>query len=66
MTQVTILEQASKIIQALGGQWDAVAKAVQAAQQALQEEDAYIERLAEQFGYGEDWGVRYDAVGERG
>ena len=65
MTQVTILEQASRIIQSLGEQWEVVAKAVQAAQKALQDEDAYIELLAEQFGYGEDWGVRYDAIGER-
>ena len=66
MTQVTILEQASRIIQSLGEQWEVVAKAVQAAQKALQDEDAYIELLAEQFGYGDDWGVRYDAMGERG
>ena len=65
MADVTVLEKARAILASLGGQWSQVAQQIDAAKQALVDENERLERLAEQLGFGEDWGVRYDAVGER-
>lgn len=65
MAEVTVLEKAISIIASLGGQWDELMQLLNAAKQALLDENEQIECLAERLGFGEDWGVRYDAVRER-
>lgn len=65
MAEVTVLEKAKAIVASLGQPWAEVAQMIEAAKQALLDENERIERLAEQLGFGEDWGVRYDAVGEQ-
>lgn len=65
MADVTVLERAKSIVASLGQPWDALVQLIDEAKQALLDENEHLERLAEQLGYGEDWGVRYDAIGER-
>ncbi len=65
MADVTVLERAKSIVASLGQPWDALVQLIDEAKQALLDENERLERLAEQLGYGEDWGVRYDAIGER-
>lgn len=65
MADVTVLEKAKEIVASLGQPWDALVQLIDEAKQALLDENERLERLAEQLGYGEDWGVRYDAIGER-
>ncbi len=65
MADVTVLEKAKEIVASLGMPWAELVQLIDAAKQALLDENERIERLAEQLGYGEDWGVRYDAIGER-
>ena len=65
MADVTVLEKAKEIVASLGQPWVELAQWLDAAKAALLEENERLELLAEQMGWGEDWGVRYDAVGER-